>query len=29
MTKELKSKFDFAHGPIWKDIYDQNTKISV
>lgn len=29
MTKELKIKFDFEHGPIWQDIYDQNTKISV
>ena len=27
MTIELKVKFDFAHGPIWKDIYDPNTKI--
>ena len=25
--KELIIKFDFAHGPIWKDIYDLNTKI--
>lgn len=26
MTKELKIKFDFAHGPVWKDIYNPNTK---
>ena len=26
MTKELKIKFDFTHGPVWKDIYDPNTK---
>ena len=26
MMKELIIKFDFAHGPIWKDIYDSNTK---
>lgn len=26
MAKELKIKFDFTHGPVWKDIYDPNTK---
>mgnify|MGYP004457757533 CR=1 FL=1 len=26
MMKELIIKFDFAYGPIWKDIYDPNTK---
>lgn len=26
MTKELKIKFDFTHGPVWKDIYDPNKK---
>jgi hypothetical protein len=26
MTKELKIKFDFTHGPVWQDIYDPNTK---
>lgn len=26
MTKELKIKFDFDHGPLWKDIYDSNKK---
>lgn len=25
--KELKIQFDFTHGPVWKDIYDPNTKL--
>ena len=26
MTKELKIQFDFAHGPLWKEVYNPNTR---